>query len=181
MLTSDVAEGMAACACLAVPIFDELVSRLEPELRRYALRLTRDGDEADDLFQETMIKAFRAYGRLPADANRRAWLYRIATNTFLSDRRKLDRLESLDAQDLWEPAAPEIDHGAAIDARALLADVERAVLLLPEKQRVALILRKYQEMGYAEIAVTLQCSEPAARANVHEALRKLKERFHERL
>ena len=68
-----------------------------------------------------------------------------------------------------------------MDARALLVEVECFIEKLPPKQRVALILRKYHEMDYADIAVNLKCSEPAARANVHEALRKLRVEFGERL
>jgi RNA polymerase sigma factor (sigma-70 family) len=73
------------------------------------------------------------------------------------------------------------DQAASLDARDLLQEVEQFVTTLPVKQRVALILRKYHELGYDEIAVNLRCSEAAARANVHEALRKLKDCFGDRL
>ena len=77
--------------------FDETLARHGAEIYRYALHLTRNRPDADDLYQETALKAFRAWDRLPCDANHRAWLYRIATNTFLSDKRKTSRLRSLDA------------------------------------------------------------------------------------
>lgn len=161
--------------------FDDLLVRHCTEIYRYTMNLTRNGADADDLYQETLIKAYRAFNRLDDDANHRAWLYRIATNAFLSDRRKRGKEEQLDdtrADSI--PGAPT-DDAARIDARDLLNDVERFVQTLPVKQRAAVIQRKYHDLSYAEIAANLRCTEPAARASVHEALRKLRERFGERL
>lgn len=172
-----------ASAGIALPIvtFDDLLDRHQHEIFRYAMQLTRNRADADDLFQETLIKAFKAFDRLDCNANHRAWLYRIATNTFLSGRRKLGRLDSLDAAgELAHPADPS-DHAKDLEARDLLREVERFVRMLPDKQRVALILRKYHEMSYGDIAASLKCSEAAARANVHEALRKLRKDFGDRI
>lgn len=162
--------------------FDETLTRHGAEIYRYALHLTRNRPDADDLYQETALKAFRAWDRLPCDANHRAWLYRIATNTFLSDKRKLSRLRSLDADEGAEaiPAASR-DHDTALDAGDLLQEVEHFISTLPPKQRVALVQRKYLELGYSEIAETLGSSEDAARRSVHEALRKLRDRFGDRM
>jgi RNA polymerase sigma-70 factor (ECF subfamily) len=159
--------------------FETMFHRYGVELHRYALQLTRNGADADDLYQETFLKAFRAFSRLDGNANHRAWLYRIATNTFLSHRRKFGRVDAL--EDDAPIAAPSHDQAAQLDARGLLAEVELFIEKLPSKQRVALILRKYHEMDYADIAANLRCSEPAARANVHEALRKLRNCFGDRL
>lgn len=163
------------------PTFDDLLARHQAEIYRYALQLTRNSADADDLYQETMMKAYRAFGRLDASSNYRAWLYKIASNSFLSGRRKANRESPLDgAFELALTAAP-VDHAAKLDAADLLREVERFVAALPDKQRLALILRKYHELGYDEIAANLKCSEAAARANVHEALRKLRTCFGERL
>jgi RNA polymerase sigma-70 factor (ECF subfamily) len=90
----------------------------------------------------------------------------------------VDPLDDAMAQAI--PAAAD-DQAAELDARALLQEVSVFVETLPPKQRVALTLRKYQELGYPEIAAALKCSEAAARASVHEALRKLRESFGDRL
>ncbi len=165
----------------AATSFEAVLARYQGEIYRYTIHLTRNRTDADDLYQETLLKAYRAFGRLDGAANHRAWLYRIATNTFLSDRRKRGREAGLDeATEQALTAAPD-DHAAGLDARDLLREVESFVAALPVKQRVALILRKHHELGYAEIAATLKCSEAAARANVHEALRKLRQSFGDRL
>lgn len=173
--------GHARAAAVVAPSrdFESVFSCYSVELHRYAMQLTRNSADADDLYQETFLKAFRAFGRLDAEANHRAWLYRICTNTFLSAKRKDGRVDALDED--APIAAPGHDQAAQMDARALLVEVECFIEKLPPKQRVALILRKYHEMDYADIAVNLKSSEPAARANVHEALRKLRVEFGDRL
>ncbi len=171
--------GGPALGCC--PSFDDVLARYQAEIYRFASRLTRNRADADDLYQETLLKAYRAFDRLDGAANHRAWLYRIATNAFLSDRRKRGREGPLEEERaLAVPAAPT-DHAARLDARDLLDEVEEFVAALPVKQRLALIQRKYHDLSYGEIAANLRCSEAAARASVHEALRKLRDRFGDRL
>jgi RNA polymerase sigma-70 factor, ECF subfamily len=161
--------------------FSVLVERFGEEIYRYAWHLARNQVDADDLYQETLLKAFRAYTRLPADANHRAWLYKIASNTFISDLRKRGRDQPMTEMMEYQLADPTPDPVSGIDARDLLTEVERFVTELPPKQRMALVLRKYQNLGYDQIASALNSSEAAARANVHEALRKLRLQFADRL
>jgi RNA polymerase sigma factor (sigma-70 family) len=186
MAAAPMAAASPAPAAVSEPAvqatFDETLARFGAEIYRFALHLTRNRSDADDLYQETALKAYRAWNRLPCDANHRAWLYRIASNTFLSDKRKTSRLRSLDAEETVEsiPAASQDDDGR-LDAGNLLREVEVFIESLPPKQRIALVQRKYLDIGYPEIAVTLGCSEEAARRSVHEALRKLRDRFGDRI
>jgi len=168
-------------AAPAPPTFDDLLERHRAEIYRYAVHLTRDPTDADDLYQETLLKAYRAFDRLDGAANHRAWLYKIATNAFLSDRRKRGRDAPLDGERADALPDRPLDHAARLDARDLLREVDAFVAALPGKQRIALVGRKYHDLTYAEIAAALRCSEPAARASVHEALRKLRDRFGDRL
>jgi len=163
------------------PLFSDLIDRWGDEIYRFSWRLTGNPTDADDLYQETLLKAFRAYRKLPEDANHRAWLYRIASNTFISDRRKHGRDNPMSEAMEQTLPAPGVDQARRLDARDLLQEVEAFVGALPPKQRVALVLRKYHGLDYAHIALTLQCSEEAARANVHEALRKVRARFAHRM
>lgn len=163
------------------PSFEWLVETYTPDVMRFSLHLTGNRSDASDLFQETMLKAQRAFGRLPADASHRPWLLRIANNTFLDERRRQTRVIALPPEHEGRLRAPGHDLAAAIDARDLLADVQAAIDLLPMKQRVSLVLRKYVEASYEEIGETLQISPTAARANVYQALRKLRDQFGDRL
>lgn len=162
-------------------LFTSLIERFGDEIYRFACQLTGNGADADDLYQETLLKAFRAYGKLTTDANYRAWLYRICSNTFISDRRKHGRVSPMNDVMAATLSDSTPDQARALDARDLLRDVERFVDKLPPKQRVALVLRKHHEYGYADIADVLNSSEAAARANVHEALTKLRGAFSHRM
>jgi RNA polymerase sigma-70 factor (ECF subfamily) len=144
--------------------FGQILERHEREIFAYSLRLTGDRDEADDLYQETFLAAFRAWPP-PRRGNERAWLYKIATNKAIDRARRRRRLVSL--RDL-RLAAPERDG-------VTLTDLRTAVRALPAGQRAAFVLRKVEGRPYREVADALGCSEEAARARVAEAMKKLKE------
>lgn len=167
--------GPAPGPTVGPPTFEEVLNRHGPEVYRYLLQLCRNRTDADDLYQDAALKAFRAFGRLDGTANHRAWFYKIASNTFLSDRRKYGRVGALDGAVAAAIPEPPTDQAARLDAKALLARVDALVATLPKKQRLALIGRKYHDLSYAEIATILDSSEEAARANVHAALRKLRD------
>jgi RNA polymerase sigma-70 factor (ECF subfamily) len=150
---------------------DWLVATHYGEVFRFLYRLSR-GDRAlaEDLTQEAFLRACRAFARLPADANHRAWIYRVAFNGFVSARRGARATARLKV----DVAARGHDH----DGGELLEAVRAFIDTLPPKQRAALILRRVDGRDYAEIAEMLGCSEEAARASLSEALRKLRQRFH---
>jgi RNA polymerase sigma-70 factor (ECF subfamily) len=159
------------------PDFDELVERHSGEIFAYAWRLLRDAHDAEDCLQETFLRAFRSYSRVRAGSNYRAWLYRIATNAARSQwkRRKRAELHTIDLDPDWQ--SDEMPVADRVERAAMLTAVTRAVEALPDQQRAALIMRKYQELSYAEIAAALECSEAAARANVYQAVKKLQANF----
>lgn len=150
-----------------ISTFGELLERHEREIFAYALRLTGDRDDADDVYQETFLAAFRGWPP-PRRGQERAWLYRIATNKVIDRARKAKRLVRMsDVRDL-RLAAPERD-GVS------LADLTAAVKILPEGQRAAFVLRKVEGLEYADVARVLECSEEAARSRVAEAMKKVRE------
>ncbi len=156
------------------PEFDQLIERHGEEIFAYLWRLLRFTADAEDCFQETFFKGFKAFPRLQPPANYRAWLYRIATNTansFLARQARLAKVTAdLNLEILSDgPATAEI-----VDQRIALARVYAAVEKLPPKQRAALILRKYQGLSYNEIGESLATSTDSARAHVYQALKKLR-------
>ena len=148
--------------------FDALVERYRPEIFGYLRRLLGSTDDAEDVCQDALLRAFRASDRLAAGSNGRAWLYKIATNaafTFLRRRRRaLARSSEVEVETL--PAASGED--------ALLEKVAQAVERLPPRQRAALMERRFEGLGYDEIGVSLGCSPAAARAHVYQAIKKLR-------
>ncbi len=159
------------------PDFDELVERHSGEIFAYVWRLLRDAHDAEDCLQETFLRAFRSYARVRAGSNYRAWLYKIATNTARSQwkRRQRSDTHTTELDPDWQ--SDELSLADRVERAALLTAVAHAVEALPDQQRAALIMRKYQELSYAEIAAALDCTEAAARANVYQAVKKLQTQF----
>ena len=107
---------------------------------------------------------FRAFASARQD-NLRAWLYRIATNKAIDVRRRQARRVSLDDLEL---AAPQRDG-------VTTADLAAAITALPAHERAAFVLRRVQDLSYADVASALDCTEEAARKRVSEATKKVKE------
>ena len=156
------------------PEFESLVAAHSAEIFAYLWRMVRDEADAQDCLQEAFLRAYRACDRLDGRAQHRAWLYRIATNVALTHLKRRGREAARRAPLVPDLADAEPLPGEAAIRRETLAAIAAAVESLPEQQRAALILRKYQDLSYAEIADTLGCSEESARANVYQAIRKLR-------
>ncbi len=163
------------------PGFEEIIQRHERAIMRYLLRVSGDREDAADLFQETWLRAYRAYPRLDSETNIRPWLYTIATNLCRNRARDCARRGRVVVSDKGEVPAAEtiskdhrIDHEnegyAAVHIRELISG-------LPAKQQHVLHLRYFAGLGYGEIAKVLGCSQESARANVSQAMRKLKARW----
>lgn len=159
--------------------FERLVKEHSRELYAYLWRMLGDPAEAQDCLQESFLKAYGAFKRLDADANFRAWLYKIATNTALTQLKKRGRTDGYSTEFVERLASGEAGVEAQVEQKARLAQVHAAVLRLPKKQKAALLMRKYQEMSYREIGAALDCSAEAARANVYQGLQKLRRQLGE--
>ena len=168
----------------SVPRFEVVVETYHDELYRYIWRMlntanrTDAPDESGDLTQETFMRAYRAYPRLRADSNVRAWLYKIATNCVYSALKRDQRKFGATVPLLDEHDEVVDDSGAAPDTHFLAGEtaeaVSAAIAGLPDKQRAALVMRYVQELDYADIALSLDCSEDSARANVYQAIKRLR-------
>ena len=126
-----------------------------------ALRMTRDRTDAEDLLQETFLKAFRAYGRFEEGTNLRAWLFRILTNTYISTYRSKQRSPQLtdvdDVEDLYlykRLTATGLSRSAEDAAleRLTAPEVLAALDELPEQFRLAVLLSDVEQFSYKEIA-----------------------------
>jgi RNA polymerase sigma factor (sigma-70 family) len=148
-----------------LPPFQTLLDEHRVEIYRY-LVATAGPVDADDAFQETWISALRAYPRLRRADNLRAWLFRIAQNKATDTHRARAR------RAVPVGAPPEQAAVSVPDGDEELWERLRA---LPSKQRTAVFCRSVLGMPYAELAALLESSEEAARRNVHEGLKRLRE------
>jgi RNA polymerase sigma-70 factor (ECF subfamily) len=154
------------------PPFEQAVLNHERELMRYLLRMTGDRDDALDLFQETWLRAYRAYPQLKSADGLRPWLYRIATNLCRNRARdKVRRGRVITSAD--NDAAQSLAASAEDQGWDGVIHMRRMVAKLPHKQRNAFMMRKFGGLEYAEIGAALDCSAESARASVYQALKKL--------
>lgn len=126
---------------------DELVDHI-PAMRAFALSLTRNGATADDMVQDTLVKAWTNIDKFQAGSNLRAWLFTILRNTYYSSRRKLGR----EVADIDGVISGNLAEKPAHDGRLQMQDFRNAFEKLPDEQREALVLVGAQGFAYEEAA-----------------------------
>ena len=164
--------------------FDFLLVKYRSPLVNFLYRMVRDTATAEDLAQEVFLRVYRARKQYTPSAKFTTWLFRIATNVALNsvrDNRYQKMQVSLDAPVSSEEASAPRELPARemrIDEHLLERDrvafIQRAIASLPEKQRAAVLLHKYEEMDYAEIAKILDCTEAALKSLLFRAYENLR-------
>jgi RNA polymerase sigma-70 factor (sigma-E family) len=161
------AEAQAGAGALD---FEQFVTERAPALLRFAYVLTGDVSLAEDAVQDALTTACARWGRVSRADDPEAYVKRMVVNAHISWWRRVRRREA-PAAEPTRTAPPTVDGSAArADAEAIWA----LCATLPDRQRAAVVLRFYEELSYAEIAVLLRCAEATARSHVHRALASLK-------
>jgi len=159
--------------------FDELVRRYQQRVYATAYRLVRNPEDARDVAQDVFVKVYRALPKFEERSKFYTWLYRIAVNQALSHLRRRKRQqvyaatdEQLDSEAVMNlPArnSPEAD----FQQTRLRQEIDKAVSVLPNRQRAVFVLRQYNGLSNNEIAQTLKCSVGAVKAHYFFAVHKL--------
>lgn len=170
LLPAEEAEWIAAAQRGDRSAFARLVERYWDRIYRWLYHLTRDRDRADDLVQETFLKALAALDSFRPGTNFRAWLFRIGHNNFVNLKRAERRTGNALPDDVSEATFGAHDSAADREALRLVA---KAVAELPTEYRAALMLRAEQGMSFKEIAGVLNTTEETARWRVFKARQKL--------
>lgn len=150
--------------------FTTLIEHYWERLYRWLCRLARDGPLAEDLTQETFMKAFAALDRFRVGSNFRAWLFRIAHNNFINQRRTAKQNKQPLQPDIAETPLGPVAEVLSREAMKLIAD---GVAKLPSDFRAALLLRIEEDLSFREIADVLEITEETARWRVFKARQKL--------
>ena len=161
--------------------FAEVIALYQRTIYGYLLRFTRNVHDAQDLFQETFLRAHRAYAALSTEADLRAWLMCIAVNlskNYVRDRQRRSRVLVDEGQgqnhDQVVLAGNISDTEQTMISRETVQTLLATIDALPFRQRAALLQRQFEGLDYATIAANLECSPESARAHVYQALRKLR-------
>jgi RNA polymerase sigma-70 factor, ECF subfamily len=156
--------------------FSELVKRHQKGLLRMSLRFVKDLDTAEDVVQESFIKAFEKLHSFEGRASFKSWLFQIAVNN-ARNRIRDSRKNMMDIENVQLAVGAEAESGMVHNAVAGMLQEE--VDKLPDRQRTALVLRVYEDLSFKEIAEIMGCPYDTAKANYRHALMKLREVFDE--
>jgi RNA polymerase sigma-70 factor (ECF subfamily) len=172
--------------------FTEVAMEYMPGLYSAALRMTRNAADAEDLVQETYLKAYRSYASFQEGTNLRAWLYRILTNTYINTYRAAKRRPEVtdveDVEDLYlykrmssNPGGGQAGRSAEDEAldRFTDDDVKTALEELPEAFRMAVLLADVEGFSYKEISEITDVPIGTVMSRIHRGRRALQKGLHD--
>ena len=164
-------------------VFEQLVERHQRLVVGTVGRMLGSGSDAEDIAQQVFVRVWKNAKRYEPRAKFTTWLLKITRNLVFNEMRRAKRHPHLPVQ--IEPGAEEMplkDEAMATPDATLLqaelqAEIEKAIVLLPDTQRMALVLRRYEELSYEEIADVLDLSVPAVKSLLFRARTELRDRL----
>jgi RNA polymerase sigma-70 factor (ECF subfamily) len=155
--------------------FNLLVKKYQERVYWHVRRLVTDHEDTNDIVQEVFVKAWKGLENFRADSGLFTWLYRIATNEALSFLKRKKRRFFLPWQDVENTMAQKLETDAYFTGNEIQKKLQKAILTLPEKQRVVFNMRYYDELRYEEMSDILGTSKGALKASYHHAVKKVEE------
>lgn len=159
--------------------FDYIVKKFQERLYWHIRKIVVIHDDANDILQNTFIKAWKGLDKFQNNSKLYTWLYRIATNesiTFLNSKKKKQEDSLENYQNIL---SDYIGNDPLFDGDELQLKLQKAVLTLPEKQRLVFNMKYFDDLKYREIAEILDLSEGALKASYHHAVKKIETYFND--
>ncbi len=153
--------------------FNMLVRKYQQRVYWLVRKMVIDHDDANDLTQDIFIKVHRAIDSFREDSQLFTWIYRIATNECLSYLNKRKRRFFLPIEDVGQQLISKLDSAAHINGDDIQLKLQKAILKLPDKQRLVFNLKYFEEMPYEEMAEVTKTSVGALKASFHHAVKKI--------
>jgi RNA polymerase sigma-70 factor (ECF subfamily) len=157
--------------------FELLFSRHTRAMINFAYRFVRNREMAEELAQEIFLRIYEGAGRYQAQAKFTTWLYRIATNVCLNELRKPRYRASHEPLEEALSIGRDAVSGERLERQAVSSAIRNALEQLPDKQRAAFILNKYQELSYSEVSEVMKLSDKAVKSLIHRAKETLVEKL----
>lgn len=155
--------------------FTLIIQKYQERLYWHIRRMVMDHDDANDVLQNVFIKVWKNLENFREDAQLYTWLYKIATNESLTFLEQQKRKTSISLSEVETGLSNKLKADPQFDANKLEWKLQRAILSLPDKQRIVFNLRYYDEMPYEEMSKVLETSEGALKASYHHAVKKIEE------
>ena len=164
--------------------FTLLLERHRTPVIHFLYRMVQNQSVAEELAQEVFLRVYRSRANYEPTAKFTTWLFRIASHLALNwirDRRHERGQESLDQESQDGMVRQVSDHGPTAEQSLVreskFEEIRRAIQSLPEKQKAAVLMHKYEEMEYSQIAAVLECSESAVKSLLFRAYESLRARL----
>lgn len=153
--------------------FKLLLKKYQQRLYWHIRRMVVEHEDADDVLQNTMIKIWQGLEKFRQESQLYTWLYRIATNEALSFLKKAQRTRSIPFEDGGTELSKLIDTSPLVSGDEISSKLQKAVLMLPAKQRLVFNMKYFDELKYDEISKVLGTSVGALKASYHLAVKKI--------
>lgn len=153
--------------------FNLLVNRYQERLYWHIRRMVIDHDDSDDVLQNTFIKAYNGLKNFRGDSQLFTWLYRIATNESLTFLKKKRTKFFIPIVDVEHELSQNLESDALISGDEIQLKLQKALLTLPEKQRLVFNMKYFDEMKYEQMSEVLGTSVGALKASYHHAVKKI--------
>lgn len=158
--------------------FEVLINTYKERLYWHIRRIVLDHDDADDVLQNTFIKAYRNIEKFKGDSKLYSWMYRIGTNEALTFLKTKARKLGVSNNELQEHIANNLEADVYFDGDAIQLKLQKAIATLPEKQKLVFTMKYYKELKYEEISEILETSVGGLKASYHLAVKKIETYLH---
>ncbi|WP_101690140.1 RNA polymerase sigma factor [Dysgonomonas massiliensis] len=155
--------------------FAELVNKYSESLYWQIRKIVISHDDANDVLQNTFIKIWSSIANFRGDSKLSTWLYRIAINESISFLNKQRAMNKTSLDDVDNHLIHKLENDVYFDGDEAQLKLQKAVLTLPEKQRIVFNMKYFDEMKYEEISEILETSVGALKASYHHAVKKIED------
>ncbi len=153
----------------------QIITKYQEKVYWVIRKMVIDHDDANDLTQEVFIKVWNKLAQFRGESGLYTWIYKIATNECLSFLRKKSKRFFVPILDVKSELLKKIDQASHIDGDQIQIALQKALLKLPDQQRLVFNLRYFEEMPFKDIAKITGKSEGGLKANYHHAMKKIEE------
>jgi RNA polymerase sigma factor (sigma-70 family) len=153
--------------------FEKLLKEFQRPLYNHIRTIVLNHDDTDDVLQNTFVKVFQNLNKFKGESKLFSWIYRIATNealTFLNQKAKKSGISS---ETLQSKAIDNLKADVYFDGNEIQIKLQKAIVLLPEKQQLVFKMKYFEELKYEEISEILGTSVGALKASYHHAVKKI--------
>jgi len=155
--------------------FNLLVRKYQEKIYWHIRKMVIDHDDSDDLVQDIFLKVWHNIDKFREDAQLYTWIYRIATNECLNFLRKKRNRFFIPIHDIQGELSQKLDESTYVDGDEIQVKLQKALLTLPDKQRMVFNMKYFDEMKYEDMASITGTSVGSLKASYHHAVKKIEE------